>query len=76
MKQLKKDTLKNGDVFNISFLPRGDDAVSTTQWQTSFRKAKWITDNPNQGQKTMTKTDVVIICAFYLIFMFAIGGFN
>ena len=49
MKQLKKDTLKNGDVFNISFLPRGDDAVSTTQWQTSFRKAKWITDNPNQN---------------------------
>jgi len=23
----------------------------------------------------MTKTDVVIICAFYIIFMFAIGGF-
>jgi len=24
----------------------------------------------------MTKTDIVIICAFYIIFMFAIGGFN
>jgi len=24
----------------------------------------------------MTKTDVVIICAFYLIVMFAIGGFE
>jgi len=23
----------------------------------------------------MSKTDVAIICAFYLIFMFAIGGF-
>jgi len=23
----------------------------------------------------MTKTDIVIICAFYIIFMFAIGGF-
>jgi len=23
----------------------------------------------------MTKTDVAIICAFYVIFMFAIGGF-
>ena len=49
MKQLKKDTLKNGDFFNISFLPRGDDAVPTTQWATSFIKAKWITDNPNQN---------------------------
>ena len=48
MKQLKKDTLKNGDVFNISFLPRGDDAVPTTQWATSFRKAKWITDEPDK----------------------------
>jgi len=24
----------------------------------------------------MSKTDVVIICAFYLIVMFAIGGFE
>jgi len=24
----------------------------------------------------MSKTDVIIICAFYLIFMFAIGGFH
>ena len=48
MKQLKKDTLKNGDVFNISFLPRGDDAVPTTQWATSFRKAKWLTDEPDK----------------------------
>jgi len=24
----------------------------------------------------MTKIDVAIICAFYLIFMFAIGGFE
>jgi len=23
----------------------------------------------------MTKTDVIIICAFYVFFMFAIGGF-
>jgi len=23
----------------------------------------------------MTKTDVAIICAFYIIFMFAMGGF-
>ena len=46
MKQLKKDTLKNGDVFNISFLPRGDDALPRHQWQTSFRRAKWITDEP------------------------------
>jgi hypothetical protein len=29
-----------------------------------------------RGQKEMTKTDVVVICAFYIIFMFAIGGFN
>ena len=46
MKALKKDTLKNGDVFKISFLPRGDDDVPRYQWQTSFRKAKWITDDP------------------------------
>ena len=40
MKALKKDTLKNGDVFKISFLPRGDDDVPRHQWQTSFRKAQ------------------------------------
>ena len=49
MKALKKDTLKNGDVFKISFLPRGDDDVPRHQWQTSFRKAQWITDNPKQN---------------------------
>jgi len=48
MKALKKDTLKNGDVFKISFLPRGDDDVPRHQWQTSFRKAQWITDEPSK----------------------------
>ena len=49
MKALKKDTLKNGDVFKISFLPRGDDDVPRHQWQESFRKAKWITNDPKQN---------------------------